>query len=198
MYDNDLNDISKQEVEKYSKLYIKWKSCAIGFIVGFIGMFLLGAFSYDETLRTKEQLKQCKSELEENEIKLALEYAIGYSNLHDPAPVNDSTLYDFLINNNAWYPDILLKQAKIESGNYTSSIYRSNNNLFGMKKVYKRPHTQMTSTNHYGNYKNWELSAIDRILWDIFYFDGIKPTREEYLKSMSKYAEDPNYVEKLK
>ena len=108
-------------------------------------------------------------------------------------------LYQFLLDNNAWYPDILLKQAKIESANYTSDVYKNTNNLYGMKKVGKRQTTQVNNTyKGYGCYNNWCLSVLDRMLWDIFVFNGEKPSREKYLKAMSIYAEDKNYLTKLK
>jgi hypothetical protein len=137
--------------------------------------------------------------IERDENLLTLEYSVGYWFINKPGPVNDSVLYDFLVQNGAWYPDILLKQAKIESGNYTSNVFQNSNNLYGMKKVGRRNTTQLQDTYFgYGCYTNWCLSALDRILWDIFYFNDIKPTEEDYMKAMEKYAESPNYTKLLK
>ena len=134
--------------------------------------------------------------IQEQEQELSPEYAIGYWLINTPDSVNDDILYDFLLENGAWYPEILLAQAKLESGNYSSKIFKSNNNLYGMKRVYKRPTTQQGGDKGYGYYSNWCLSVLDRILWDKFIFEN-KPSKDEYLKAMRGYAEDPHYIEKL-
>ena len=143
-------------------------------------------------------LYDLNTQLEQDESMLSLEYSIGYWFINQPEQINDSILYVFLKDNNAWYPEILLKQAKIESGNYSSNIYLNTNNLYGMKKVGKRQTTQLNNTyKGYGCYNNWCLSVLDRMLWDMSMFNNVKPSKEEYLKTMSIYAEDSNYIKKL-
>lgn len=149
--------------------------------------------------KSEKENRILKEQLIKDEAELSLEYSIGYWFINTPEEVNDSILYQFLIDNNAWFPDILLKQAKIESANYTSDIYKNTNNLYGMRKVGKRQTTQLNNIyNGYGCYNNWCLSVLDRMLWDVFVFNGEKPSREKYLKAMSIYAEDKNYLTKLK
>ena len=72
--------------------------------------------------------KQYKAQIVKEEAMLSLEYSIGYWFINNPDEVNDTILYDFLKENGAWYPDIVLKQAKIESGNYelTENGYQRN------------------------------------------------------------------------
>lgn len=146
------------------------------------------------TLSNKYELLIEEETIQEQE--LSPEYAIGYWLINTPDSINDDILYDFLLENNAWYPEILLAQAKLESGNYSSRIFQSSNNLYGMKRVHKRPTTQQGGDKGYGYYSNWCLSVLDRILWDKFTFKN-KPSKEEYLKAMRGYAEDPHYIEKL-
>ena len=68
-----------------------------------------------------------------------------------------------------------------------------------MKKVGKRQTTQLNTTyKGYGCYTNWCESVLDRMLWDVNRFNNIKPTEEEYLESMGIYAEDSDYIFKLK
>lgn len=149
--------------------------------------------------KLEKENKTLKEQLVKDETELSLEYSIGYWFINTPEEINDTVLYQFLLDNKAWYPDILLKQAKIESANYSSNIYKSTNNLYGIKKVGKRQTTQLNNTyNGYGSYNNWCLSVLDRMLWDVFVFKGEKPSREEYLKAMGIYAEDENYTAKLK
>lgn len=149
--------------------------------------------------KSEKENKALKEQLIKDEAELSLEYSIGYWFINTPEEINDTVLYQFLLDNNAWYPDILLKQAKIESANYTSNVYKNTNNLYGIRKVGKRQTTQLNNIyNGYGCYNNWCLSVLDRMLWDVFVFKGEKPSEEEYLKAMSIYAEDKNYINKLK
>ena len=142
--------------------------------------------------------KILEDKIQKEEQTLSLEYSIGYWFINQPEQINDSILYVFLKDNNAWYPEILLKQAKIESGNYTSNVYMNTNNLYGMKKVGKRQTTQLNNTyNGYGCYTNWCESVLDRMLWDVFYFKNTKPSKEEYIKAMSIYAEAEDYIKLL-
>lgn len=168
--------------------------CTIAIIFSIAFFVTLGLY-----LNKEDKVKLLTDKIQQEEQILSLEYSIGYWFINQPKEVNDSILYVFLKDNNAWYPDILLKQAKIESANYSSNIYKKTNNLYGMKKVGKRQTTQLNNTyNGYGSYNNWCLSVLDRMLWDIFIFKGEKPSREEYLKAMGIYAEDENYLTKLK
>jgi len=93
---------------------------------------------------------------------------------------------------------IVLAQAKLESGNYKSELYKSNFNLFGMKVVTRRVSNSSSSNNGYQSYCNWRESVMDYVLWQ-FTNKVDKLTQDEYLDYLSqKYAEDPKYVIKLK
>lgn len=196
-YDENLNDHAdsiighlQNELHKANKFFI-FLGALIMILVIVIGVIVC---DMQNVIRENEKYK---AELIIEEAMLSLEYSIGYWFINNPDEVNDTILYDFLKENGAWYPDILLKQAKIESGNYTSAIYKTNNNLYGMRKCYRRPTTQSGEQNGYGTYNNWCLSVLDRLLWDMFTFKNEKPSREDYLEAMKIYAEDPNYIKKL-
>ena len=63
-----------------------------------------------------------------------------------------------------------------------------------MKQVNSRFHCQTSSYNSYGGYDSWKLSVLDRVLWDLFIFDSIKPQRDEYLRALRNYAESRDYI----
>ena len=196
--DDNLNDITSEytnKLEKECKRSSRWN-----WILSIIVLVLLACLlvtGRNKNILAKDNIL-LKTQLIEDEQMLSLEYSIGYWFINEPKPVNDSILYQFLLDNNAWYPDILLRQAKIESGNYTSDVFKNSCNLYGMKKVGKRQTTQLKSTyNGYGCYTNWCESVLDRMLWDIFMFGNNKPTKEEYLKAMGIYAEAEDYVKLL-
>lgn len=113
-------------------------------------------------------------------------------------PTTDSIM-SILTEVGAWYPEYIMAQAVLESATFTSEIYRTNNNLFGMKQVSRRSTTQTgkkTDKVSYGHYNNWQMSVLDRVLWDLHRFET-KPTRVEYEKALMQYAEDSNYISKL-
>jgi len=95
---------------------------------------------------------------------------------------------------------IVLAQAKLESNNFKSTLLKTNNNLFGMKVAATR-FTFATNSHDYGSYAKYE-SIKDCILdyrsWQIQ--NGYNITNETaYFELLKKvYAEDPNYVNKLK
>ena len=192
--DENLNDVTHLLVKQKNKLL---RLISI-LIIAIVFLSVLLTVATIASLSNKKEIKILTTQVEQDEQMLTLEYAIGYWFINAPEHVNDSVLYNFLVENGAWYPDILLKQAKLESGNYTSNVFMNSCNLYGMRKVGKRQTTQIGIYNGYGVYNNWCLSVLDRMLWDVFRFKNKKPSREEYLKALGLYAEDNNYINKLK
>lgn len=109
----------------------------------------------------------------------------------------DSIAYAFIADNEIQHPEIVLAQMKIESGNYQSGIAKKNNNYFGMCHPAQRLTVSLGQKNGYARYRNWAYSVIDYGLWQRRYAYNL--TEEEYLTKLSNtYAEDPNYVNKVK
>ena len=81
--------------------------------------------------------------------------------------------------------DIVIAQAKIETGNYKSQVFLENNNLFGMKNAGKR-FQYGKKGEQYRYYQHWTLSVIDRFEW------------ERSGGNINSYAEDIDYFKKLK
>lgn len=73
---------------------------------------------------------------------------IGSVSLANSQTLNDSTLMAELIKNDIKFPEIVLAQAKLETGNYTSRICRVKNNLFGLN-----------SARGYRTYTHWTESV---------------------------------------
>ena len=98
---------------------------------------------------------------------------------------------------NIEHPHIVLAQMKLESGNFKSNLAKSNNNFFGMKHPLTRPTVSLGSKKGYATFNSWSYSILDYALWQRRYARGL--TEEEYLDMLSyKYAEDKNYVKKVK
>jgi flagellum-specific peptidoglycan hydrolase FlgJ len=104
----------------------------------------------------------------------------------------------YILELNVKYPHIVMAQAELETGSFKSKIFKENHNLFGMKVATKRPTTNKGEENGHAYYENWRESVVDYAFYSAQYLSNIKSEAEyfEYLKQ--SYAEDPNYVEKLK
>jgi hypothetical protein len=98
---------------------------------------------------------------------------------------------------NIKHPDIVYAQALLETGNFTSTIFKENNNLFGMKEARVRATTNRGTNLGHATYMSWYESVIDYGFYQSRYLG--KLTRAQYFDYLGKnYAEDPNYVSKIK
>ena len=98
--------------------------------------------------------------------------------------LNDSTLMAELIKNDIKHPEIVLAQAKLETGGYTSRLCRQHGNLFGLN-----------SSKGYRKYSHWTESVVAyKKLIQSKYKGG------DYYAFLVKirYATDKNYISKLK
>lgn len=98
--------------------------------------------------------------------------------------MNDEILYKELKDLGIRHPKIVLAQAKLETGNYTSQLCRNRKNLFGLKG--KRGYM------YFNSYKECILYYKDKI--QSRYIGG------DYYVFLKKigYARDPAYIQKLK
>ena len=96
--------------------------------------------------------------------------------------LNDSIVFEMLLRKNVKEPYIVLSQAKIETGNYTSRLCSQGNNLFGIKL-----------NGRYAHFKSID-ECIDRYLDKIQYkYREGKETYYDFLKRIG-YATNPNYI----
>ena len=88
---------------------------------------------------------------------------------------------------NVEYPNIVYAQAILETGYFKSKVYREYNNLFGLYN---------SGTKSYYKFDHWSESVIAYL---DFIQNKYKPPND-YYKFLSDigYAEDPEYINKLK
>ena len=101
--------------------------------------------------------------------------------------LNDSILYLALVHYEVKYPKAVLAQAKLESGNYTSSHYRNRNNFLGLYNSRRK---------EYFRFNHWSeciLAYKDMVEYKLR--DG-----EDYYQFLDRigYAENPNYIKLVK
>ena len=98
----------------------------------------------------------------------------------------DSNVYREIVSNNIYHPDIVLAQAKLETGNYKSKACTVYNNLFGLRKPDGSYYKFNSWQESVKAYKDW---VQNKYTLPNDYYDFLDSIR---------YAEDGNYTNKLK
>ena len=98
--------------------------------------------------------------------------------------LNETNLKEELTKHNIPHANIVLAQAKLESGNFKSDLVRSHQNIFGLKKG-----------NQYRRYSHWTECVKDYKKCISSRYDG-----GDYYTFLDRigYASHPNYTELLK
>lgn len=96
------------------------------------------------------------------------------------------------------FPYIVLAQSYQESGHYKSTIFRENNNMFGMKEAVVRSNLAKGTNRGHAMYDSWQDCVIDYALYYSTYLSDIKTEGEYFEFLRQNYAEDPTYVSRLK
>jgi uncharacterized FlgJ-related protein len=82
---------------------------------------------------------------------------------------NQEKLLGTLKGMNLKFYDIVYAQAIIETGHFTSNIFKNGNNLFGMKVARQRPTTAIGEYKGHAKYESWEESVMDYALFQAAY-----------------------------
>lgn len=95
--------------------------------------------------------------------------------------------------------DVVFAQARLETGNFTSELCRTHNNLFGMRQARRRETTALGATpNNYAAYNSWFDSVKDVSLFQEWYKERGRDLTDYFsFLALIGYAEDPNYLNKL-
>jgi len=106
------------------------------------------------------------------------------------------SIYTEILRMRIEHPTVVFSQLLLETGYFTSELFITNNNMFGMKASGSRATTSNHIVNGYKWYPNWRESLIDYALLQMAFYRNI--SESEYLKRLSiSYASDPNYVKKI-
>jgi len=128
--------------------------------------------------------------------------------LHQPPDTNiyiiqskqfsEEAFINLLKDCNIKYPHIVLAQAKVESGNFTSKVFRQNNNMFGMRKARQRITTAESEKNTYAYYRDWIDAVHDYAMYQSVVMRSVENEDQYFTKLGERYAEDSLYVSKLR
>ena len=109
----------------------------------------------------------------------------------------EDSVYNYIKELNIKHPDLVFRQARLESANFTSRVFRANNNMFGFKQAFKRANTQSGVLGSYAYYNTCQECVIDYALYQTYSAKNM--TEEQYIQFLGKhYAEDPKYSQKLR
>jgi uncharacterized FlgJ-related protein len=137
-------------------------------------------------------------------IKLVSEEAARLKEENDILKNNEFSsemLWNFLLDSNIPFPHIVMAQAEIETGGFTSEGFKKRNNLFGMRPVYSRTNFINGKHGGYATCETWKMSVADYALYQKNIIEKFKvKTEDEYLLALKKkkYAEAPDYTETVK
>ena len=180
--------------KRVNELY-KILAAIVGLFIGFIAILAtIMCVSINSIQREIEALKTPKNEVISHSIDAVT--TTEWIEKQSMLPVSDKIALDFMIEAGIEHPHIVLAQMKLESGNYTSKLALENNNYFGMKQPRRRLTTSLGEKNGYASYQSWVHSVLDYALWQREYARQL--TENQYLDSLSKYAEDKKYILKIK
>jgi len=112
--------------------------------------------------------------------------------------ITTQTLYSYMVEIDIQHPEIVMAQAKLESGRFKSIIFRENNNLFGMRLPVRRKTTAIGKNRGYAVYRDWKSSVRDYKLWqDRMINKG--NSDDDYLRYLQEhYAKNEQYIRILR
>ena len=112
---------------------------------------------------------------------------------------NQREVYEELVRLDVKFPDIVLAQTILESGNFSSKVAKQNNNLFGMRMPKVRQTTAIGQRYGYARYYNWKESVKDYKLWQEALLKKYpNMTRGQYKSYINRiYSTGKNYISKI-
>jgi uncharacterized FlgJ-related protein len=111
---------------------------------------------------------------------------------------NEELLKECIYYEKIQHPDIVLKQAKLETGNYTSELFWVANNLFGMRYPHYRETTAITEYKWHAKYLHWTDAVKDYRKWQDWYISqGYNIDNYFVFLQYIRYATDPKYILKI-
>jgi uncharacterized FlgJ-related protein len=111
---------------------------------------------------------------------------------------SEDQLYTYIKELNIKFPHIVMAQAKLESANFTSNIFKENNNLFGMKEAKVRISTNKGTNRGHAKYDNWKECVLDYALYQATYLSKFKTETKYYSYLAEHYAQNESYADLVK
>ena len=116
----------------------------------------------------------------------------------DSSKLDKKLLVSYILKQNIKHPEIAYSIIMTESG-MCSKLFKSNNNLFGMRQPGVRPTMSKGAKYGFASFEKWQHSIDDYKLY-LEFVGGHKMTQEQYLAHLDKnYAHKgySNYIKKF-
>lgn len=102
----------------------------------------------------------------------------------DSTKLNKELLVNYLVAQKIPHPEVAYAIIRQES-NMCSDIFKSNNNLFGMKQPGVRPTLSKGPKYGFASFEKWQHSVLDYKLY-VEFIKGHKMTKEQYLRHLDR------------
>ena len=160
-----------KEQLKFTKDPKKLTRLLIVLVVLLVGTFVVGRYMQFKALdKYEKQLIVLNLEKERNKF-------------------TEEKFIDLIKELNMKFPHIVYAQARIESGNFKSAVFKQNNNLFGMREARVRVNTAKGTNLNHAYYDNWKESVYDYAFYQCRYMSSADTEAEYYQALDASYAE---------
>lgn len=121
--------------------------------------------------------------------------SIKIYHIPDSVKLTEELFVKYLMNINIKHPEIAYAIAKQESG-FRSKLFKTNNNLFGMKHPGVRPTKSIGPKNGFAHFEHWKHSIEDYKLY-FEYVGGHKMNKQKYLWHLKNNYATQSYVNQI-
>ena len=123
----------------------------------------------------------------------------AYNDTSDTEEFSPEALLAYMKKLKIKYPETVLAQAILETGNFTSDIFKENHNLFGMKVAGSRPTSAIGTNRNHAQYRNWKESVMDYALFQSFIIAKLPSNnKQEYRTYIQKfYSTTSDYLVRI-
>lgn len=102
----------------------------------------------------------------------------------DSSKLNRELLVSYILGKNIPHPEVAYAIVRTES-NMCSKLFKSNNNLFGMKHPGVRPTKSLGSKKGFASFEKWQHSVDDYKLY-LEFCNGHQMTKQQYLRHLDR------------
>ena len=102
----------------------------------------------------------------------------------DSTKINKNMLIEYILTQDIAHPEVAYSIIMTESG-MCSKIFKSNNNLFGMRQPGVRPTMSKGPKYGFASFEKWQHSVLDYKLY-LEFVGGHKLTRDQYLAHLDR------------
>jgi hypothetical protein len=113
----------------------------------------------------------------------------------DSSKLDRELLVSYILEKNIHHPEIAYAIVRQES-NMCSNLFKTNNNLFGMRHPGVRPTKSLGSKKGFAHFESWQHSVLDYKLY-LEFVQGHQMTREQYLSHLDRNYAHVGYSEYL-